>query len=417
MTKIANPSLPKDKIKILLLEGISDTAVSMLAQRGYQNVERLTGALDEAELKEKLSDVRILGIRSRTQVTASVLEATDRLVAVGCFSVGTNQIDLEAAQRRGVPVFNAPFSNTRSVAELTIAEIIMLYRRTFQRSQAAHIGRWEKSASQSHEIRGKTLGIVGYGNIGTQLSNLAEAMGMRVIYYDHTDKLRHGNVEPASSLSELLGTADVISLHVPQTPETRGMIGRQQIEQMKDGAILINNARGDLIDLDALADALKSGRLAGAAVDVFPVEPPSNKDSFVSPLQGIENVILTPHVGGSTLEAQSRIGEEVARKLADYSDIGNTVGAVNFPEVLLPPRPIGTRFLQIQRNLPGELRRLNEVFSENEINIAGQYYQTKGDIGYVVLDTDSEMADAENVLKQIRALEGTIRARIVHRIG
>ncbi|MAI46153.1 MAG: phosphoglycerate dehydrogenase [Hyphomicrobiaceae bacterium TMED74] len=417
MTKIANPSLPKDKIKILLLEGISDTAVSMLAQRGYQNVERLTGALDEAELKEKLSDVRILGIRSRTQVTASVLEATDRLVAVGCFSVGTNQIDLEAAQRRGVPVFNAPFSNTRSVAELTIAEIIMLYRRTFQRSQAAHIGRWEKSASQSHEIRGKTLGIVGYGNIGTQLSNLAEAMGMRVIYYDHTDKLRHGNVEPASSLSELLGTADVISLHVPQTPETRGMIGRQQIEQMKDGAILINNARGDLIDLDALADALKSGRLAGAAVDVFPVEPPSNKDSFVSPLQGIENVILTPHVGGSTLEAQSRIGEEVARKLADYSDIGNTVGAVNFPEVLLPPRPIGTRFLQIQRNLPGELRRLNEVFSENEINIAGQYYQTKGDIGYVVLDTDSEMADAENVLKEIRALEGTIRARIVHRIG
>ena len=417
MTKIANPSLPKDKIKILLLEGISDTAVSMLAQRGYENVERLTGALDEAELKEKLSDVRILGIRSRTQVTASVLEATDRLVAVGCFSVGTNQIDLEAAQRRGVPVFNAPFSNTRSVAELTIAEIIMLYRRTFQRSQAAHIGRWEKSASQSHEIRGKTLGIVGYGNIGTQLSNLAEAMGMRVIYYDHTDKLRHGNVEPASSLSELLGTADVISLHVPQTPETRGMIGRQQIEQMKDGAILINNARGDLIDLDALADALKSGRLAGAAVDVFPVEPPSNKDSFVSPLQGIENVILTPHVGGSTLEAQSRIGEEVARKLADYSDIGNTVGAVNFPEVLLPPRPIGTRFLQIQRNLPGELRRLNEVFSENEINIAGQYYQTKGDIGYVVLDTDSEMADAENVLKQIRALEGTIRARIVHRIG
>ena len=417
MTKIANPSLPKDKIKILLLEGISDTAVAMLAQRGYENVERLTGALDEAELKEKLSDVRVLGIRSRTQVTASVLEATDRLVAVGCFSVGTNQIDLDAAQRRGVPVFNAPFSNTRSVAELTIAEIIMLYRRTFQRSQAAHVGRWEKSAAQSHEIRGKTLGIVGYGNIGTQLSNLAEAMGMRVIYYDHTDKLRHGNVEPASSLSDLLSTADVVSLHVPQTPETKGMIGRQQIEQMKDGAILINNARGDLIDLDALADALKSGRLAGAAVDVFPVEPPSNKDSFVSPLQGIENVILTPHVGGSTLEAQSRIGEEVARKLADYSDIGNTVGAVNVPEVLLPPRPIGTRFLQVQRNLPGELRRLNEVFSENEINIAGQYYQTKGDIGYVVLDTDSEMADAESVLKRIRALEGTIRARIVHRIG
>ncbi|MEM9359666.1 MAG: phosphoglycerate dehydrogenase [Pseudomonadota bacterium] len=417
MTKIANPSLPKDKIKILLLEGISDTAVATLAQRGYENVEQLTGALDEATLCDKLRDVRILGIRSRTQVTATVLEATDRLVAVGCFSVGTNQIDLDAAQRRGVPVFNAPFSNTRSVAELTIAEIIMLYRRTFQRSQAAHIGRWNKSATQSHEIRGKTLGIVGYGNIGTQLSNLAEAMGMRVIYYDHTDKLRHGNVEPANSLSELLATADVVSLHVPQTPETKGMIAREQLDQMKDGAILINNARGDLVDLEALADALTSGRLVGAAVDVFPAEPSSNKDPFHSPLQGIENVILTPHVGGSTIEAQSRIGEEVARKLADYSDIGNTVGAVNFPDVLLPPRPIGTRFLQVQRNLPGELRRLNEVFSENEINIAGQYYQTKGDVGYVVLDTDSEMENAESILKQIRALDGTIRARIVHRIG
>ncbi|MEM7750878.1 MAG: phosphoglycerate dehydrogenase [Pseudomonadota bacterium] len=417
MTKIANPSLPKDKIKILLLEGISDTAVATLAQRGYENVERLTGALDEAALCEKLKDVRVLGIRSRTQVTATALEATDRLVAVGCFSVGTNQIDLDAAQRRGVPVFNAPFSNTRSVAELTIAEIIMLYRRTFQRSQAAHVGRWDKSATQSHEIRGKTLGIVGYGNIGTQLSNLAEAMGMRVIYYDHTDKLRHGNVEPANSLNELLGAADVVSLHVPQTPETKGMIGPEQIGQMKGGAILINNARGNLVDLDALADALKSGRLAGAAVDVFPAEPSSNKDAFHSPLQGIENVILTPHVGGSTIEAQSRIGEEVARKLADYSDIGNTVGAVNFPDVLLPPRPIGTRFLQVQRNLPGELRRLNEVFSENEINIAGQYYQTKGDVGYVVLDTDSEMENAESILKQIRALDGTIRARIVRRIG
>ena len=417
MTNIANPSLPKDKIKILLLEGISETAVATLAQRGYENVERLTGALDEAALCEKLKDVRILGIRSRTQVTAKALEATDRLIAVGCFSVGTNQIDLNIAQHRGVPVFNAPFSNTRSVAELTIAEIIMLYRRTFQRSQAAHIGRWEKSATQSHEIRGKTLGIVGYGNIGTQLSNLAEAMGMRVVYYDQTDKLRHGNVEPTGSLNELLQTADVVSLHVPQTPETKGMIGREQLDQMKDGAILINNARGDLVDLEALADVLKSGQLAGAAVDVFPVEPSSNKDAFQSPLQGIENVILTPHVGGSTIEAQSRIGEEVARKLADYSDIGNTVGAVNFPDVLLPPRPVGTRFLQVQRNLPGELRRLNEVFSENEINIAGQYYQTKGDVGYVVLDTDSEMENAEGILKQIRALDGTIRARIVHRIG
>jgi len=417
MSKIANPSLPKEKIKVLLLEGVSDTAVEALAERGYGNVERLSGALDEAMLCEKLQDVRILGIRSRTQLTARALQATNKLIAVGCFSVGTNQVDLGAAQRRGVPVFNAPFSNTRSVAELTIAEIVMLHRRTFPRSNAAHAGRWQKSAAQSYEVRGKTLGIVGYGNIGTQLANLAEAMGMRVIYYDHTDKLRHGNAEPTATLGDLLAAADVVSLHVPQTPATKGMIGSEQIAQMKDGGLIINNARGNLIDLDALAAALRSGKLGGAAVDVFPVEPSSGKQAFQSPLQGLENVILTPHIGGSTEEAQSRIGEEVARKLADYSDIGNTIGAVNFPEVLLPPRPSGTRFLQVQRNLPGELRRLNEIFSENSINIAGQYYQTSGDIGYVVLDTDNDFQNIDEVVKQIRALEGTVRARVVHRIA
>ncbi len=417
MSKIENPSLPKDRIKVLLLEGISDTAVNALSERGYKNVERLTGALDGQALIDKLSDVRVLGIRSRTQVTAEILKATDRLIAVGCFSVGTNQIDLGAAQERGVPVFNAPFSNTRSVAELTIAEIIMLFRRTFPRSNAAHSGGWQKSAAQSNEIRGKTLGIVGYGNIGTQLANLAESVGMRVTYYDHTDKLRHGNVEPASSLNELLSTVDVVSLHLPQTPETKNMIGVEEIARMKDGAFLINNARGNLVDLDALAQALRSGKLGGAAVDVFPIEPSSNNEDFSSPLQGIENVILTPHVGGSTAEAQSRIGEEVARKLADYSDIGNTIGAVNFPQVLLPPRPAGTRFLQVQQNLPGELRRLNEVFSRGNINIVGQYYQTQGDIGYVVLDAEGDIANAEDVLKEIRALDGTIRARIVNRIG
>jgi D-3-phosphoglycerate dehydrogenase len=417
MKKIANPSLPKDKIKILLLEGISETAAATLAERGYHNVERLSGALDGAALIEKLKDVRMLGIRSRTQITAEVLEATDRLIAVGCFSVGTNQIALDAAQRRGVPVFNAPFSNTRSVAELTIAEIVMLLRRVLPRSNAAHAGGWQKSAAQSHEVRGKTLGIVGYGNIGTQLANLAEAMGMRVIYYDHTDKLRHGNVEPAATLGELLAESEVVTLHLPETAQTQNMIGADEIAQMKQGAFLINNARGSLVDLDALAAALRSGRLGGAAVDVFPIEPSSNSDAFQSPLQGVENVILTPHVGGSTLEAQSRIGEEVARKLADYSDIGNTVGAVNFPEVLLPPRPAGTRFLQVQKNLPGELRRLNEVFSEHDINIAGQNYQTSGDIGYVVLDAEGQIPNAEEVLKRIRALDGTIRARIVNRIA
>ncbi len=411
-----NPSLPKEKIKILLLEGISETALTTLAETGYNNVERLTGSLDASDLIERLQDVHILGIRSRTQITADIINAARRLIAVGCFSVGTNQIDLVTAEMRGVPVFNAPFSNTRSVAELTIAETIMLFRRVFPRSNAAHTGEWQKSAAQSREVRGKTLGIVGYGNIGTQLANLAEAMGMRVIYYDHADKLRHGNVEPTASLDDLLEKADVVTLHLPQTPETEGIIGKQQLARMKDGAFLINNARGNQVDIDALADALRSGKVGGAAIDVFPVEPSSNADAFKTPLQGIENVILTPHVGGSTLEAQSRIGEEVARKLAHYSDIGNTVGAVNFPEVLLPPRPAGTRFLQVHRNLPGVLHRFNEVFSKNDINIAGQHLQTRGDIGYVVLDADCTRPDAKDVLKQVRALDGTIRARIVHRI-
>lgn len=416
MTAIQNPSLSKDKIKVLLLEGISDSAAETFRKAGYDNIERVSTALDGDALIEALQDTRILGIRSRTQITKEVLDATDRLVAVGCFSVGTNQIDLNAAQRRGVPVFNAPFSNTRSVAELTIAEIVMLFRRTFPRSVKAHAGGWEKSAAGSREVRGKTLGIVGYGNIGTQLSMLAEAMGMNVIYYDHTDKLRHGNVEPTASLAELLAEADVVSLHVPDTAATRGMIGAGELAQMKKGAYLINNARGKVVDIDALADALTSGHLAGAAIDVFPTEPGSNKETFTSPLQGLDNVILTPHVGGSTEEAQERIGEEVARKLADYSDIGTTVGAVNFPQVLLPPRPAGTRFLQVQKNLPGELGHLNDVFARHGVNIAGQYYQTEGDIGYVVLDADGADSQPEDILADIRALDGTIRARLVHRI-
>ncbi len=416
MSVIQNPSLPKDKIKVLLLEGISETAVATLRDGGYENVERLTTALDGDALIEKLQDVRMLGIRSRTQVTSDVLNAASRLIAVGCFSVGTNQIDLDAAHGRGVPVFNAPFSNTRSVAELTIAEIVMLFRRTFPRSMAAHTGGWEKNALRSREVRGKTLGIIGYGNIGTQLAMLAETMGLRVLYHDRTDKLRHGNVRPTASLDELLAESDVISLHVPQTDETRNMIDADAIAKMKDGAFLINNARGTVVVIEALAEALKSGKLGGAAIDVFPVEPSSNQEAFASPLQGLDNVILTPHVGGSTAEAQERIGEEVARKLVDYSDIGITVGAVNFPEALLPPRPAGTRFIQVQRNLPGELGRLNAVFAAHDVNIAGQFYQTQGDIGYVVLDADGAVPDAEDILAEIRALDGTIRARLVHRL-
>lgn len=407
-------SLAKDKIRVLLLEGVNDSAVDLMREAGYSAITRLPKALDGDALREAVKGVHVLGIRSRTQLTDDVFAAASRLMAVGCFSVGTNQVDLDAARLRGVPVFNAPFSNTRSVAELVIGEIVMLLRRVIPRSNSAHEGGWDKSAANSHEVRGKTLGIVGYGNIGSQLSNLAEAMGMRVIYFDVTDKLRHGNTEPADSLDSLLAEADVVSLHVPETSGTAGLIGEAQIRAMKPGAYLINNSRGTVVDLDALARALKDGHLRGAAVDVFPVEPASNAERFVSPLQGLENVILTPHIGGSTEEAQERIGAEVARKLVDYSDVGSTVGAVNFPQVQLPPRPTGTRYIQVQRNLPGMLGRLNEVFAARGVNIAAQYYQTDGEVGYVVMEADSGGAVAAEILEEIRALEGTIRARMLY---
>ena len=407
-------SLAKDKIRVLLLEGINDSAVALMQAAGYTNLVRLPKALDREALHEAVRGVHILGIRSRTQLDEAAFAAADRLLAVGCFSVGTNQVDLEAARHRGIPVFNAPFSNTRSVAELVIGEIVMLLRRIVPRSVGAHAGQWDKSATGSVEVRGKTLGIVGYGNIGTQLSTLAEAMGMRVIYYDHTDKLRHGNTEPTESLGELLAQSDVVSLHVPETDATANMIGAAEIARMKRGAYLINNARGTVVDLDALAAGLRDGHLAGAAVDVFPKEPGSNSERFVTPLQGLSNVILTPHIGGSTEEAQERIGAEVARKLVDYSDIGSTIGAVNFPQVQLPARPTGTRFIHVQRNLPGMLGRLNEVFARSGVNIAAQFYQTDGEVGYVVLETDASSADAEALLEQIRVLDGTIRARLLY---
>ncbi|MES2030282.1 MAG: phosphoglycerate dehydrogenase [Pseudomonadota bacterium] len=407
-------SLPKDKIKILLLEGVNDSAVELIEAAGYSSVTRLPKALDGEALKEAIKGVHILGIRSRTQITQDVLDAADRLIGVGCFSVGTNQVDVDAARRSGIPVFNAPFSNTRSVAELVIGEIVMLLRRIVPRSNAAHDGRWDKSANDSHEVRGKTLGIIGYGSIGSQLSNLAEALGMRVIFYDHTDRLRHGNTEPVASLQELLAQSDVVSLHVPETPATQGMIGRDELAAMKNGAYFINNSRGTVVDLDALAEALRNGKLRGAAVDVFPVEPGSNQERFVTPLQGLPNVLLTPHIGGSTEEAQERIGAEVARKLIDYSDSGSTMGAVNFPQVQLPARPSGTRFIQVQRNLPGMLGRLNEVLARHAVNIAGQYYESYSDVGYVVLDADASAADSQRVLADIRALEGTIRARLLY---
>ncbi|UGX92989.1 phosphoglycerate dehydrogenase [Bradyrhizobium barranii subsp. barranii] len=404
---------PERNAKALLLEGVNDSAVDLFRSAGFTNVERLTKALDGEDLRRALKGVSLLGIRSRTQITDEVLAAADGLLAVGCFSVGTNQVDLMAARKRGIPVFNAPFSNTRSVAELVIGEIVMLLRRIFPRSVSAHEGGWDKSATGSREVRGRTLGIIGYGNIGSQLSTLAEAIGMRVIYFDRTDKLRHGNTEPVEKLEELLAQSDVVSLHVPETPETAGMIGETELRAMKSGSFLINNSRGTVVDLDALAGALRDGHLAGAAIDVFPVEPSSNSDRFKSPVQGLENVILTPHIGGSTEEAQERIGGEVARKLVDYFITGSTMGAVNFPEVQLHLRPAGARFSHVHRNVPGMLRRLNEVFLQRDINIVAQYLETAGDLGYVVLDADLAGQDSEALLQQIRALEGTVGARLV----
>ena len=407
-------SLPKERISFLLLENINDSAIETLRSAGYTNVTRLQKALDPDALREAIRSVHVVGIRSRTQLTEDIFAAAERLFAVGCFSVGTNQVDLDAAASRGVPVFNAPFSNTRSVAELVIGEIVMLARRIFPRSSSAHQGGWDKSAEGSVEVRGKTLGIVGYGNIGSQLSNLAEAMGMRVLFYDVTDKLRHGNTEPVETLDRLLEVSDFVSLHVPETAATHNMIAEAQIARMKKGSFFINNSRGTVVDLQALANALRSGRLAGAAIDVFPVEPASNKERFASPLQGLENVILTPHIGGSTEEAQERIGAEVARKLVDYSDIGSTLGAVNFPQVQLPPRPIGTRYIHVHRNVPGVLRTLNEIFSKHGHNIASQYLQTAGELGYVVIEAEGPREGTTGILEEIRSIEGTVRARILY---
>jgi D-3-phosphoglycerate dehydrogenase len=407
-------SLPKDRIRILLLEGVHESAVELFAREGYASVTRLTGALDGEALAAALEGVHVVGIRSRTQLTEAAIEAADKLVAIGCFCIGTNQVALEAAAIRGIPVFNAPYSNTRSVAELVMGEIVMLLRRIFPKSVSAHGGGWDKSAANSWEVRGKTLGIVGYGSIGSQLSVLAEAFGMRVIYHDTVDKLGHGNAVAVPSLGALLAESDIVSLHVPQTRETDLLIGEAEIRAMRPGSFLLNNARGSVVDLDALARALDDGHLLGAAVDVFPVEPGSNAQGFVSPLQGRDNVILTPHIGGSTAEAQERIGVEVARKLVDYSDVGATLGAVNFPQVQLPTRPRGTRFMHVHHNTPGILRQVNEIFSEAGANIAAQFLQTDGELGYVVVEAETARDGDAAILASLRALPGTIRARLLY---
>ncbi len=407
-------SLARDRIHVLLLEGISHTAVEYFKAAGYTNVIHLPKALDKDDLAKMIAHAHIIGIRSRTQLTEEIFAASNRLMAVGCFSVGTNQVDLKAARKRAIPVFNAPFSNTRSVAELVIGEIVMLMRRIFPRSVSAHAGGWDKSATGSREVRGKTLGIVGYGNIGSQVGNLAESLGMTVRYFDTSDKLQYGNVKPAASLDELLKISDVVSLHVPSNKSTAKLFTEAKLRKMKKGAFLLNNARGSVVDLEALAKVLTEGHLAGAAIDVFPVEPASNVDRFVSPLQGLENVILTPHIGGSTEEAQERIGTEVARKLVEYSDVGSTVGAVNFPQVQLPPRPTGTRFMHVHENRPGILNNLMGIFSRHDINIASQFLQTDGEVGYIVIEADGVGGASEEILDEIRAVPGTIRARLLY---
>jgi D-3-phosphoglycerate dehydrogenase / 2-oxoglutarate reductase len=404
-------SLDKSKIKVLLLEGVDPSAVELFHQAGYSQVEYLKGALDDAELLEKIRDVHFLGIRSRTHLTESVLAQAEKLVAVGCFCIGTNQVDLTAAEARGIPVFNAPYSNTRSVAELVTGEYLLLLRGIPAKNTRAHRGEWDKSAANSVEARGKTLGIVGYGHIGTQVGIIAESLGMQVCYYDIENKLSLGNARQIATLEELLAKSDVISMHVPETPETRDMMGTAQFAAMKSGAIFLNASRGTVVDIDSLVTALDSGHLAGAAIDVFPVEPATNKDPFSSPLQRFDNVLLTPHIGASTFEAQQNIGSEVANKLIRYSDNGSTLTAVNFPEVSLPVQGEVSRLLHIHRNQPGVLNRINQAFAGEGINIAAQYLQTRGNIGYVVIDIESERS--EEALAMLKGIDGTLKARIL----
>ncbi len=408
---MAHQSLEKSKIKFLLLEGIHASAVETLQKAGYSNIEQHKKALPTAELKAAIASAHFIGIRSATKLTAEVLETAGKLVAVGCFCIGTNQVDLPAATRRGIPVFNAPFSNTRSVAELVLAEAILLLRGVPARNAAAHRGQWQKSAANAFEIRGKKLGIVGYGNIGMQLGVIAESLGMQVQFFDITNRLPLGNARQVPSLNQLLASSDVVSLHVPQTDTTRNMIGAAQLAQMPAGSILINASRGNVVDIDALADALESGALGGAGIDVFPVEPNSNDEEFVSPLRRFDNAFLTPHIGGSTIEAQENIGMEVAEKLARYSDNGTTTSSVNLPAVALPEHVGKHRLLHIHRNVPGVMSAINSVFSENRINIAAQFLQTNDTVGYVVIDIDAEYSDI--ALKKLAAIEGTIRSRVL----
>ncbi|HZY26195.1 MAG TPA: phosphoglycerate dehydrogenase [Bacteroidales bacterium] len=407
-----NFSLDKSKIKVLLLEGIHNNAELFFRESGYSDVECLSGALSGDELDNKLQNTHIIGIRSRTELRRTLLLKTPKLFAIGCFSIGTNGVDLQDAKMLGIPVFNAPFSNTRSVAELVIAEIIMLMRGIPEKSTLAHQKIWMKSFNNSVEIRGKTLGIIGYGHIGTQVAILAESLGMNIVYYDIEKKLSIGNSKPVASLNELFKISDTVTVHVPLTDLTRKMISDEQIVLMKKGSCLINASRGDVLDYKAVAEGLRSLHLAGVAADVFPQEPASNDKPFVNDLQDFNNVILTPHIAGSTLEALANIGTEVAEKLVRYSDTGSTIGAVNFVEIALQANSSKQRFLHIHKNVPGVLGEINHYFSSRGINISAEYLQTDAEIGYVIIETDTDLDPS--VLKDLKNIPNTIRVRILY---
>lgn len=405
-------SYPKEKIKVLLLENISEVTLTNFRKAGYKQVERLTKALPEKELIAAIKDCHIIGIRSKTQITAPVLQAAKKLQAIGCFCIGTNQVNLAEATEKGVAVFNAPYSNTRSVAELVIGASVMLIRRIPDKNTAAHSGIWLKEASGSHELRGKTLGIIGYGNIGSQVSVLAEALGMKVIFYDVETKLPLGNATDARTLKELLGRADIVTLHVPETSETKNLLNRNNLKYCKEGAIIINYARGEVIDLLALRKAMETGHIGGAAIDVFPVEPEKNGDRFESPLQNLPNVILTPHIGGSTEEAQQNIGEDVSAKLLNYLEKGVSLGSHTVPALSLPAQEGAHRILHIHSNVPGVLSEINSRLSQNKINILGQYLKTNDRIGYVVVDVDKQISNkAVTLLKEV---PHTIKVRLLY---
>lgn len=405
-------SYPKEKINILFLENVSDRAVQKFKDNGYTNIKKINSALSEDELCEAVKNVHLLGIRSKTQITKKVLDAASKLQAIGCFCIGVNQVNLEAATNKGIVVFNAPYSNTRSVAELVIGAMVMLIRRIPEKNKAAHEGIWLKDAKGSYELRGKTLGLIGYGNIGSQLSVLSESLGMKVIFYDVETKLPLGNAHACKSLKEVLGHSDIVSLHVPETPQTKNLINKTNIRYLKKGALLINYARGEVVDLHALAAAIKEGSIGGAAVDVYPWEPEKNGDTFESPLQGLPNTLLTPHIGGSTEEAQQNIGDDVSIKLFQYLESGITNGSHTIPAINLPPVEGSHRILHIHKNVPGVLSAINTQLSKHNINIIGQYLKTNDAIGYVVLDVDKKLSNkALELLKEVKA---TIKVRMLY---